>query len=145
MDGEFLLDIKEVMESVETAEVISISFPTFGKAAIIDTRASETEGPMVRIMPMVSSPRERARSIRRVRPGFPRARNLTVIPWPRYVESLVTQGIWGKIEQRMLDSGHDEAVAACKKVLGDLRRLEREELIAAVTGDNYHTIWSAEQ
>ncbi len=144
MDGDFVgLDLDEVIESVENAEVMSISFPTFNKAAVIDTRSNDTEGPMLRIMTMVSSPRERIRSIRRVRPGFPRVKNLIVIPWPRYVDSLVSLGVWGKIEERFAKADQRDAAEACKLILDELKQLEKAELAAAVAGDTYHTIWSA--
>ena len=145
MDGDSFIDLKEVMENVETAEVLSLSFPTFNKSAVIDTRSNETEGPLICIMPIVSSPRERIRSIRRVRPGFPRVRNLTVIPWPRYVDSLVTLGIWGRIVERFNKAGQKKAAATCEEILEELRKLEKAELAAAVRGTNYHTIWASEE
>ena len=143
MDGEFVLDIEDVIESVESAEVMSLFFPTFGKAVVIDTRSTDTQGPMVRIMPMVASPQERLRSLRRLRPGFPRVRGLTVVPWPRYVDSLVTLGVWDRVVQRFAEAGQDGSVAECEGVLRELRMLEKAELSAVVQGDNYHTLWSA--
>ena len=98
---------------------------------------------MVRIMPMVASPQERLRSLRRLRRSFPRPKNLTLIPWPRYVESLVNLGVWERIVDRFASSGHDEMVETCKTVLAELRKMERAELVAAVRAENYHTIWSA--
>ena len=85
------------------------------------------------------------RSIRRLRPGFPRLQNLTLIPWPRYVESLVSLGVWEKIVKRIEDSGDAKAIQACDAALTELRKLEREEMVAAISGDNYQTIWSAKK
>ena len=93
MEGNFLFDIDEVMRNVEEAEVMSLFFPAFRKSLIIDTRTNSTDGPMVRLMSMANSPQERARSIRRLRPGFPRLQNLVLIPWQRYVSSLIELGI----------------------------------------------------
>ena len=145
MDGDYIIDIQQVLDSIDEAEVVSISFRTLGRSVVIDTRTGGSEGPMVRIMPMVSSPRERARSIRRIRPGFPRVRNLAVVPWPGYVDSLVRKGIWASIERRLAESGFPKAITACEKALRELKRLEKAELVAAVTGENYHTLWSADQ
>ena len=145
MDGDFVLDIEDVIESVERAEVMSLFFPTFGKAVVIDTRSTDTQGPMVRIMPMVASPQERLRSLRRLRPGFPRVRGLTVVPWPRYVDSLVTLGVWDRVVQRFAKAGQDGSVAECEGILSELRMLEKAELSAVVQGDNYHTLWSADR
>ena len=145
MDSDYVLDLEEVIEKVENAEVMSLYFPTFGKALVVDTRFSEKEGPLVRIMRMVASPQERIRSIRRLRPGFPRPRSLTLIAWPRYVDSLVSLGIWDRVVQRLVQAGNDEAAALCEAVLGELRRLEKAGLAAVVLGEDYHTVWSSRQ
>ena len=144
MDNEFVLDIQEIMDSVESAPVISILFPTFRKAVVIDTRSTRIEGPLVCIAPMVASAQERIRSIGRMRPGLPAVSSLAVVAWPRYVDSLVALGVWGRIVKRFSDSGHEDAAAACDVVLDELRRLEKAELRAVVVGDSYRTIWSAQ-
>ncbi len=78
-----------------------------------------------------------------MRSGFPRIESLTVIPWPRYVDSLVSLGVWDRIVARLAASGHDDAAGACDEVLLELRRLEKAELAAVLSGATYHTIWSA--
>ena len=143
MDGDFVLDLEDVNDSVEHAEVMSLSFPKFNQALVIDTRSNSAEGPLVCIMPMVGSPQERIRSIRKVRAGFPRIESLTVIPWPRYVDSLVSLGVWDRIIARLAASGHHAPNDVCGALLKDLRRLEKEEIAAVLSGDTYHTIWSA--
>ncbi|MDA1188406.1 MAG: hypothetical protein O2854_01815 [Chloroflexi bacterium] len=143
MDEDYGLDMQDVLTSVDKAEVLSIFFPTFRKSLIVDTRTNESQGPMIRIMPMVASPQERMRAIRRMRPGFPRLRNLTVVPWPRYVDSLVNLGIWQRIVDRMESGGDTKALANIREAMTDLKRMEREELASVVSGENYHTIWSA--
>jgi hypothetical protein len=143
MEGNFLFEIDEVLRNVQEAEVMSIFFPSFRRALIIDTRSNTDDGPMVRLMPMASSPQDRVRSIRKLRPGFPRLQNLTLIPWQRYVDSLVNLGVWEKIVKRIEESGDSKAIQACDAALTELRRLERQELVAAISGDNYQTIWSA--
>ncbi|MDP6455577.1 MAG: hypothetical protein QF898_20030 [SAR202 cluster bacterium] len=143
MEGNFLFEIDEVLRNVQEAEVMSIFFPSFRRALIVDTRSNADDGPMVRLMPMASSPQDRVRSIRKLRPGFPRLQNPTLIPWQRYVESLVNLGVWEKIVTRIEESGDGKAIQACEAALTELRRLEREELVAAISGENYQTIWSA--
>ena len=145
MDDDFVLDIDEIMKSIDAAEIMSVFFPMFRKAVVIDTRSNATDGPMIRLMPMAASPQERLRSIRRLRPGFPRVQGLTLIPWPRYVDSLVSLGIWDRIVQRFRNAGQTEAVETSEKVLSELRQLEKVEFAAVVRGDNYHTIWSARE
>ena len=144
MEGNFLFDIDRVIQNVSEAEVMSVFFPTFRRALIVDTRANETVGPYVRLMPMARSPQDRMRSIRRLRPQFPRPTNLTLIPWQRYVESLVESGVWDQIVERVRQSGDDSAVTACHEALSELRQMERDELVSAITGRNYHTLWPAD-
>ncbi len=145
MDDEFVFSLEDVITNIDTAEVKSLFFPAFRKAVVIDTRSNDEEGAMVRILPMAASPQERLRTIRKLRPTFPRLRTLTLIPWPRYVESLVSMGVWDRIVDRFRDGGHDEVLAECDAVLAELRRLERSEFAAVVRGENYHTLWSARE
>ncbi len=144
MEGNFLFDIDQVIRNVSEAEVMSVFFPTFRRALIVDTRTNDSVGPYVRLMPMARSPQDRMRSIRRLRPQFPRPTNLTLIPWQRYVESLVESGVWDQIVDRISQSGDGSAVTACNDALGELRQMERDELVSAITGRNYHTIWPAD-
>ena len=145
MDDDLTYDLDEMMKNLDTAEVMSLFFPSFRKAVVIDTRYNDNDGPMVRIMPMAASPQERLRSIRRLRPGFPRLQSLTLIPWPRYVDSLITLGIWDRIVNRFIISGHKEVADSCHAILEELRNLEKSELASVVRGENYHTIWSAKR
>ncbi len=142
MDDQFV-NLDEVMSNIDNAEVMSLFFPTFRKAVVIDTRSDDGDGPLVRILPMAASPQERLRTIRRLRPNLPRLRTLTLIPWPRYVESLVGLGVWDRIVDRLRQVGNDDVVQRCDTVLEDLRNLERLELAAVVRGENYHTVWAA--
>ncbi len=142
MEGNFLFDIKDVIENIGDAEVMSVFFPTLHRSLIIDTRFNSDSGPFIKLMPMARSPHDRMRSIRRLRPQFPRPSNLTLIPWQRYVDSLVESGVWDLILARIRQSGDHEALASCEAALNELRRLESDELVAAITGNNYHTLWS---
>lgn len=144
MDGNFLFDIRDVIHNIERAEVMSVFFPTFQRALIVDTRYKDDVGPLVKLMPMARSPQDRMRSIRRIRPQFPRPANLTLVPWQRYVGSLVSSGVWDKILARVEESGDESVLIACDEALKKLRQLESDELTAAITGENYHTIWARE-
>ena len=144
MEGNFLFDIRDVIHNIERAEVMSVFFPTFRRALGVDTRYKDDVGPMVKLMPMARSPQDRMRSIRRARSEFPRPANLTLVPWQRYVGSLISSGVWDKILDRLEESGDESALVACEEALKELRRLESEELTAAITGNNYHTLWSAD-
>ncbi len=143
MDEDLSFNLDEILSSIDKAEVLSLFFPRFRKSMIIDVRSNDTDGPMLRIMPMVASPQERMRNIRRLRPSFPRLRDLTLIAWPRYVESLIQMGVWDRILARLRALGYSDAIVVCDRLIVELRQLEQAELAAVVQGENYHTIWSA--
>jgi hypothetical protein len=142
MDGDFRIDLDEVLKNIDSADVISIYFPILRKTILIDTRFTEEDPPMIRIVPMATTPEERHRVLRRLRPHFPKPKAITVVPWPKYVESLVRLGIWRKVLERFVYSGHKEAVQECNQVLEEMYELEMEELSAVITGENYHTMWA---
>ena len=144
MNSDFMFDIDGMIKSIDTADVISIFFPSFRKALVVDPRNNERHRALVQISPMAASPQERLRLIRRQRSGLPRVRNLAVIPWTRYVDSLIALGLSDKIVERLEDSGDDEALDEFERALIELRDMEREEHVNAIVGKNYHTIWSAE-
>jgi len=66
-----------------------------------------------------------------------------LIPWQRYVGSLIELGVWGKVLARIEATGDDDAVKALEAALDELRKIERDELVAAISGKSYQTIWSA--
>lgn len=145
MNSDFMFEIEGMMNSIDQSDAISIFFPTFRKALVVDPRSNDNDGPLVRIMPMAASPQERLRTLRRLRIGFPRIRNLAVIPWMRYVDSLVSLGLWERLISRLERAGEYDAIQECEKALDQLRDMERVELINAVTGKNYRTIWAARE
>ena len=145
MEGDFELDVNEILIDISEAEVLSIFFPMFRKSLVVDLRSTEHSGPMVKIMPMVASPQERMRAIRRLRPGFPRRHSLSVIGWPRYVESLETHGIWQQLIDQLAKAGHPSPGEFMPQVMEELRRQEKAELARVVMGQNYHTIWTSQR
>ena len=144
-EGDFGIDLQKVKETIDDAEVISLFFPTLRKSLIVDARTNERDGPMVKVLPMAASPQERLRGLRRMRPGFPRLRSLTLIPWLRYIDSLMTTGVWERIIDRLSKAapGDDALISTCEAALKELKDYEKAELLSAVRGDNYRTIWSA--
>jgi len=142
MDGDFRIDIDEIIRNIDSAEVISIYFPILRKAILIDTRFTEEDHPMVKIVSMASTVDERYRSLKRLRPSFPRPSAITVVPWYKYVESLLQLGIWRKVLERFVYSGHKDAVQACERAFEEISVLEIEEISSAITGENYRTMWT---
>ena len=145
MHEEFRQNLGEVLRGIETASIISITFPLLRKSLVLDTRCARGDDPLVKILPMAGSIEERYRSIRRLRPHLPKPENMAVIPWTRHTDSLVHLGVWRRLVERFVDLGSKGAVHALQDALEELRQLERMELVAVIKGENYHTLWSRER
>jgi len=143
MNGDFRMDMDEILRNIRSAEIVCVYFPLLRKTLVVDTRTDVEDPPVVRLLPMANSIEERFRALRKLRPRFPQPDKVAIIPWPKYVDSLVRLGIWDKLVQRCAATGHAGSVKACKAALEELRALERAELVAVITGDQYHTIWQA--
>ena len=124
MDGEFVLDISDVLQGIKQADVMSILLPALKKSVVIDTRSNKNDGPMINLLPMVGSPEERLHSLGLLRPHFPKVHELTIVEWTRYVDSLVTLGVWSQIMDRFNEIHQTEAVLVCDRILKELRFLE---------------------
>jgi hypothetical protein len=143
MDNGVEADIDAITRNVDEAEVVTFYFPILGKTLLIDTRSSEHAGPMVRVVPMAGDSTERLRSLRRLRPEFPRPNSLTLIPWNRSIDSLTSLGVWEHVARRLVDHGDGEQYCtAARRCLERLSTLEAAELRSAITGERYHTIWA---
>jgi hypothetical protein len=141
MDSQFHIDISEVQRSIESADVTALYFPLLRKTLLMDSRSNALDGPMVKVVPMASSPQERFRELRRLRPRFPKPESITIIQWPKYVASMVRLEVWDHIVRHFLEIGPPEIVRQCEECLQELSRAEREELRRAITGEDYETMW----
>lgn len=141
MDSDFRIDLGEVNRNLDTAEVVSLYFPLLRKTLLIDSRSSELDGPLIRVVPMATTPEERFRSLHQMRPRFPRPESITIIPWPKYVGSLTRLGVWDHIVGRFVDLGGPDLARRCEDCLQELLAAEREELGRALRGENFHDLW----
>ncbi len=141
MDSDFRIDLAEVKRNLETAEVASLYFPFLRKALLIDSRRSDLDGPMIKVVPMVATPEERFRSLKQLRPRFPRPESITIIPWPKYVSSLLRLGVWDHIASRFAEAGNPELMRQVKACLEELLTSEREEIGRAIRGENFQDLW----
>lgn len=142
MDNDFRLDLSEILAAVEKAEVLTIFFPLLGQALLVDTRSDDVEGPLVQAVPMVASVEERVRSLERLRPRFGRPQGIVAIPWFRRVESLRELGVLTGIARRLVRTGG--CGVDCEAAFQALLRSEQKQLLAAVKGAAYQTLWQRE-
>ncbi len=136
IDGGIEIDLEAVVQNVCEADVITFYFPTLRRTLLIDTRTNPSSGTMVKIVPMAKDGADRLRSLRRLRPQFPRPDSITWIPWDARVDSLVNLGVWECILGRI---DCPDTARAC---LATLRAIEQAEHRAAILGDDYQTLWS---
>ena len=141
MDSDFRIDVSEVTRSISFGEVIALYFPLWRKTLLMDARSNAIDGPMIKVVPMASSPEERFRELIRMRPRFSKPESITLIPWPKYVGGLVRSGVWDHIVRRFLEIGPPEIVRQCEECLQELYRVEQEEIRNAITGENYESLW----
>ncbi len=143
-NNHFYDDLNDVKANILEADVISIFFPNFKKSVLVDTRSTETDGPSIMLTPMAQSPRERIKSMEKLRPGFPEVKNMILIPWLRYIFSLEESGIWELLINRLEHSTLLNSNSAANTILNELKNLENIELLEVIKGNTYQTIWSKE-
>lgn len=145
LDSGIDLDLERVVQNIDEADVITIYFPLLGKTLIMDARCNDHAGPMIGLVPIARDDIDRYRSFRRLRPQFPRPESISMIPWTQRVQSLNRLGIWPRILSRLetllgTDCDLRERAETC---LGELNNLEVREMLRAVSGDQYHTLWAS--
>jgi hypothetical protein len=111
----------------------------------MDARCNDTAGPMISLVPIATDSIDRYRSFRSLRPQFPRPESISMIPWTNRVGSLDRMGVWPRILARIEslisnDCDLRERADAC---LCELGQLEVREMLRAVSGDQYHTLWAS--
>ncbi len=141
MDNDYVLNLDDILRTVETAEVVRIRFLLLDKRLLIDNRYNEFEGPLVKIVSRSGSSEESFRSLKRLRPRFPLPEKMTAIWWPKYVNTLYSTGIWGAIVSRIAETGFTDSVRQCDTVLRELLKLERQEIRNAISGEGFQTVW----
>lgn len=141
LDADYRIDVSEVNRNIDAAEIIALYFPLLRKTLLMDFRTNDVDGPMIRVVPMANTPDERFQSLMKMRPRFGRPETITIIPWPKYVQTLSELGIWEHIVRRFVEIGSPSMVRECDKCYAELVRLTRDEVRRAITGENYETIW----
>ena len=141
MDNDYGIDLDAIFEVIDTAEVITFRFVTIPHRLLFDARHSEQEGPLLKVVPRAASLEERFKSVKQLRPRFKLPEKITAIWWPRYVTSLAGCGVWDRVKGRILRSGFPQTAGESEAVLRELIQRERAEVVNAIAGNGYHTLW----
>ena len=141
LDNDFDLDHGEIINTIRKAEVVTFRFVVVGERLLFDTRSSEIDPPLVKLVPRATSVEDRFRSLKELRPRFKLPEKISAVWWPKSIESMVSHGVWDAIVERISSAGFTEAARDYSSVLDELRKSERKELHNALTGDGYQSLW----
>ncbi|MFN8535626.1 MAG: hypothetical protein U0556_18975 [Dehalococcoidia bacterium] len=141
MDYMFGQNFDDIERNFDRAEVISVYFPLLARTLVLDLRTDESSEPFIRVMPMVGSIEERYRILKKLRPQFSQPEEITLVPWPKYVESLVRLGLWDRLTRRLRDGGFYGSLADAGQALDELRELEHATVQSAIKGRGFRTLW----
>jgi hypothetical protein len=141
MDDEYTFELDEVFQTIQTAEVITFRFVVINQRLLVDSRHTELDAPLVKVVPKASSAYERFRSLKKLRPRFRIPDKICSVAWPKRVETLVSSGVWSSIVDRVSQAGFADAQSRCEETLRELFDLERREIRNAIDGDGYGTLW----
>jgi hypothetical protein len=143
---EFGMNLDEVMEVIDTAEVLVIRFAILDKRLLVDTRHDDVDGPLLKLVPKASSVEDRFQSLRELRPRFPLPEKIVSFTWPRQVETFRVAGLWSRIADRLVASGHTGVEEQCEAVLAELVEEEKAEVMTAIRGGpSYQSLWERRQ
>lgn len=143
VDNDYNVDLRDISSTIATHEVVVLRFVAVGQRLLLDFRATELDGPLVRVVDPVKSVEERYRDLKRLRPRLGPPEKIVAVWWPRFVLSLRTTGVWDGVMSRVSDFGDVDAVRRADAALDELIALERAHERAAVKGDGFKTLWSA--
>lgn len=141
MDNDYELNVDEIVQTVESAEVLTLRFVVLSQRLLIDARFSSIDGPLLKLVPAVKTAEERFRSLKQLRPRFRIPEKICSVWWPKHIESLATSGVWPAIARRIIDSSSPGAAQLCEEVFQELLTLEQEEIRNAILGKGYQALW----
>ena len=136
-----IADVDEVRKVVATADVFGLGFRSFPERLFVDTRSNSGQGPFIGVVEPVSSVQERILWLGQHRPSFGMPQRFAFFFWPNSLRFFEETGVWDAIRRRVLESGHPVAGHEADRAIAELRRLERDALVHAITGEHHRTIW----
>ena len=140
-----LVDLAEVEKVVDSCDVFTIIFQTLPERLLVDNRVSPQEGPLVAVVEPVATVEERYHWLGRKRPSFGPPERFMFFLWPHTIAFLEQCGVVARIRCRCEATERPEALSMFDRALTDLREKERRATRAAITGENYRTIWPAQK
>lgn len=140
---EYGVDLREVRRVIDTAEVLIVRFALVEKRLLVDLRSNALDGPMIKLVPRAESLEDRVRSLKQMRPRFELPDKIMSFWWPRHVQSLETSGVWDYLCRRLTDLGDPKVVEEARTIFAELLSEERDEMVRAIRGEGYQSLWEA--
>ena len=138
------MDFDEVSKLVAEADVFAVGFGNFSERLLVDARSDASETPLIQVVEPAGSPERRVRWLKRRRPSLGAPAAFNFVAWPHSPRLLIDSGIWERILNRV-DAAADPTVSAqCEAAMVRLQRLDHQASIAAITGDDFVTLYPQE-
>jgi hypothetical protein len=145
VDNEYYLDRDAILRTVRDSEVVAFRFVTVPMRLLVDFRCTDADPPMMKLVQPAASAEERFKSLKQLRPRFKLPKKISAIWWPRYIRTLRETGVWDAIVHRIAGSGFPEMTDSCEALFEELARMERLEIVNAINGEGYRTLWPAQR
>jgi hypothetical protein len=131
-----------VRRVIDAAEVLVVRFSITDRRLLVDTRANDADGPMVRVVPPVASGEERFKALRALRPSFAAPERILTFQWPRHARALVECGVWEHLARRVVGMGWPETPGECEAAIRELIDVELAIEVTAIRGgEGFKTMW----
>ncbi len=130
-----------MQDAIRGAEILSLFFVRAGKSLILDFRQEPGTDAAVLLDDIVSTPRARLQSFRRLRPGLPLPERLTLAPWTSAVRDFRALGLLDETLARCEREGGPDLKGTAERAFQRLELLERKYLRDLVRGAGMETIW----
>lgn len=139
-----LIDFEELRSVVDNCDVFTVGFRLFPQRMIVDTRANDSEGPMVEVVDPVNTVEERFFWLGQRRPSFSAPQRFSFFIWPHSIPYFEDSGVGKMVRERIYPLDPD-----CGRQMAEtmyrLHLLERQAVYDAISGKNCHTIWPRQQ
>jgi hypothetical protein len=136
------IDLDEVRRVIDGAEVLVVRMSVTDRRLLIDSRANEHAGPMIKVVAPATSAEERFRAIKMLRPRFKVPQRVVTFQWPRHARAMGEAGVWDHIVRRLVALGDETIVGECDDAYRQLLQEERKvELNAVLGGEGFQTLW----
>ncbi len=145
LDNIVEIDIDLIKQNIQEADVVAFFFPLLEKSLVADFRLGDTCDPVIYLAPIAESYADRYLSISEHRPDLSNPKSFSAIPWRNRVNSLESFGLWDVLIKRLAeldDITTPQLIDLANDNLKMLKSIEFNEVLRAITGDTYKTIWA---